>query len=115
MLRNQKDGHYESEEFRGTLEECKNYLLEIKEELKNESCVDIEYEEDFLISGYGGYGQFSYEIEEVEVSIKDAIKKIGSQKGSQIFLTTTQLNQVLESKMVSIGRFGVFVTLENGE
>ncbi len=115
VMNNEKNGFYESDEFFGNLEECKNYLLEEKKIIEEQGFDEIEIFEDKVLTGYGGYGHFTYKIEKVENTLQDKIKEIGTKKGSQIFLTTVQLNQLLGSKMVSIGRFGVFITLENGK
>ena len=61
-MRNEKNGFTEIIEFEGTLKECENYIKATKEELEQEENIEIsEFCENYL-NGYGGYGEFTYEI-----------------------------------------------------
>ncbi len=46
-----------------------------------------------------------------KMEIKEKIERIGTKKNNQIFLTNVQLNDILGTKMVSLGKFGIFVSL----
>ena len=63
IMNNEKNGYYETDVFEGTLKECKSYLLEEKKIIeKDEGFEDIEMFEDSILTGYGGYGHFTYKI-----------------------------------------------------
>lgn len=60
-MTNEKNGFNSSNEFFGTYNQCQNYLKATKEELEEDEIEELELTDDYL-TGYGGYGHFSYEI-----------------------------------------------------